>query len=470
MFSAEADAAQAATPADGPLAVDHGALTAEQGQEQEQQEQPQQPEQSQPQERRRRREPRASEDPDLGRLQACASAADMRAWRADLESEGRFGAEQLAALFRAVGNNRQGLGDEEREAYLRELLREAAEGAVPLNGKAAAYLLWAPAKVMLGGSDPDVQAVVPLVFRHIDTMQSNDVSSTLWACGLLEIQPSDEAKEQLVSRLQELLPSLKMKELTAAGVGLTRLGMPPSVTMPLVAAFEAKVTEMSGLNASELERIVRLLPHLPGLEASSPFCTTLFKHLLRKANRVDLYTIAEAIWAAGRLEYPLSEDDLKRLLRCAEQRLEENHGVQVQALLYGLRVLGCRAGKGALTNEFLEKCVDSQLQALEQRIAASGPRRQAANVIKALVGVSMLHPQLPEHQLQAMLGMLQAAGLEAVEKPWLVQAAFRRLQYRPGVDALEPLTNYGQRAKREGSARAGVQEQEDNEHAEAPAS
>lgn len=31
-------------------------------------------------------------------------------------------------------------------------------------------------------------------------MQSNDVSSTLWACGLLEIQPSDEAKEQLVSR------------------------------------------------------------------------------------------------------------------------------------------------------------------------------------------------------------------------------------------------------------------------------
>lgn len=150
----------------------------------------------------------------------------------------------------------------------------------------------------------------------------------------------------------------------------------------------------------------------------------LFKHLLRKANRVDLYTITEAIWAAGRLEYPLSEGDLKarppmllglgapgapqaeqqmlwsrasfarltgaaahiliahpaccddhslhssarkqgrraseparppgprcspalqRLLRCAEQRLEENHGVQVQALLYGLRVLGCSAGKG----------------------------------------------------------------------------------------------------------------------------
>lgn len=144
LFSAEADAAQAATPADGPLAVDHGALTAEHGQEQEQQEQPQQPEQSQPQERRRRREPRASEDPDLGRLQACASAADMRAWRADLESEGRFGAEQLAALFRAVGNNRQGLGDEEREAYLRELLREAAEGAVPLNGKAGEQRAVAP--------------------------------------------------------------------------------------------------------------------------------------------------------------------------------------------------------------------------------------------------------------------------------------------------------------------------------------
>lgn len=41
-------------------------------------------------------------------------------------------------------------------------------------------------------------------------------------------------------RLQDLLPVLKMKELTAAGVGLTRLGMPPAVTTPLVAAFEAK--------------------------------------------------------------------------------------------------------------------------------------------------------------------------------------------------------------------------------------
>lgn len=30
---------------------------------------------------------------------------------------------------------------------------------------------------------------------------------------------------------------------------------------------------MPELNSSELERIVRLLPHLPGLKASSPFST-----------------------------------------------------------------------------------------------------------------------------------------------------------------------------------------------------
>lgn len=356
----------------------------EQAQQQEQQQQ-QRPRDS----RRKQYKPLMPQDPALERLHACASAADLRAWRAALEGEGRFGADQLALLMRVLGHNQQGLGDEERTAYLRELLGEAAQGAVALNGKAAAYLLWAPAKLELRGSDPDVQAVVPTVFQHIDTMQGNDVSSTLWACGILEIQPSDEAKEQLVSRLQDLLPVLKMKELTAAGVGLTRLGMPPAVTTPLVAAFEAKVVDMPELNSSELERIVRLLPHLPGLKASSPFSTKLFEQLLRKARSIDLYALTEAIWAAGRLEYPLSEPDLQRLLRCAEKRLGENHGVQVQALLYGLRTLGCRAGKGALTHEFLEKCLDSQLQALERR-AAAGTRQQAANALKALVGRELL--------------------------------------------------------------------------------
>ncbi|KAL4433785.1 hypothetical protein ABPG75_000226 [Micractinium tetrahymenae] len=456
-FSAEAtEAAQTAAPADTPV------VTTEQAPAEQQQQQQQQPRGAP----RRRSEPRVSPDSDLGRLQACGSADDMRAWRTALENEGRFGADQLAALIRALGNNRQGLGDEERASYLRELLGEAAEGAVPLNGKAAAYLLWGPTKLFLGGSDPAVQAVLTAVFQHIDTMQSNDVTTTLWACGLMDIQPSIDAKEQLVARLQELLPTLKMKELTAAGVGLTRLGMPPSVVVPLVAAFEAKVAEMPDLDSSELERVVRLLPHLPGLQASSPFCQTLFEQLLRKARRVDLYALTEAVWAAGRLKYPLSEADLRRLLRNVEARLGENHGVQFQALLYGLDSLGCRAGQGALTHEFLEKCVDSQLQALEQR-AAAGPRRQSAYVIKALIGLSMLRPQLPERQLQAMLGMLQAAGLETVQKPWLVQKAFRRLQFQPGVDALEPFTNYGEHAKKRRGAgdgerqEAGQQEQQD---------
>lgn len=70
----------------------------------------------------------------------------------------------------------------------------------------------------------------------------------------------------------------------------------------------------------------------------------------------------------------------------------------------------------------------------------------------------MLHARLPERQLEAILGMLEAVGLETIEKPWLAQAAFRRLRYQPGVDALEPFTNYGQRMQDQGAASDGGQE------------
>lgn len=127
-FSAEADAgaAQAAATPPGEISA-----VEEQAQQQEQQQQ-QRPRDS----RRKQYKPLMPQDPALERLHACASAADLRAWRAALEGEGRFGADQLALLMRVLGHNQQGLGDEERTAYLRELLGEAAQGAVALNGKA----------------------------------------------------------------------------------------------------------------------------------------------------------------------------------------------------------------------------------------------------------------------------------------------------------------------------------------------
>ncbi len=115
--------------------------------------------------------------------------------------------------------------------------------------RAAAYLVWGAAKAQLRGSDPSVQRIMPLVFEHIDSMrvsrrtccffskprpesslfacipgcaqpppfvcyskaaskassctpglQANDMSSLVWAMGLLGIRPSAEQRALLHDR------------------------------------------------------------------------------------------------------------------------------------------------------------------------------------------------------------------------------------------------------------------------------
>ena len=101
---------------------------------------------------------------------ACDSIDDMRAWRQGLAAEGAFGAPELGFAIRVL-ITKEGLAPQERAAYLRELLAAAAEGQVALDGKAAAYLLWGPAKLELPAADPDVQRVLPLACQHLDSMQ-----------------------------------------------------------------------------------------------------------------------------------------------------------------------------------------------------------------------------------------------------------------------------------------------------------
>ena len=49
-----------------------------------------------------------------------------------------------------------------------------------------------------------------------------------------------------VCRLQELLPHMNLKELTATGFGVSKLRMPPDVAAPLVPAIEAQVRKGGG--------------------------------------------------------------------------------------------------------------------------------------------------------------------------------------------------------------------------------
>lgn len=53
-----------------------------------------------------------------------------------------------------------------------------------------------------------------------------------------------------------------------------------------------------------------------------PPALQLFEQLLRKARSIDLYALTEAIWAAGRLEYPLSEPDLQASARLLPGQLQ----------------------------------------------------------------------------------------------------------------------------------------------------
>lgn len=146
------------------------------------QQQPGEPPAEQGASARGRRYPPVDPDSALGRLVRCTSVPQMRTWRQELLAAGAFGAPELGAAIRALAQ--QGSGDRsERQAYLRELLEAAtAAGAPALDGKAAAYLVWGPAKLGLPPSDPAVVAAAEAALQHVPDMQ---VSRAGWRCSSL---------------------------------------------------------------------------------------------------------------------------------------------------------------------------------------------------------------------------------------------------------------------------------------------
>lgn len=392
------------------------------------------------QQKQRRQVRPVDPDSDMGQLMACGGVDDMRAWREQLMAEGRFDTRQLSAAIRVLGL-KEGLTPQERQAYLLELLQLGVDGTVELDGKTAAYLLWGPAKCGMRGNEPEVLAVVPIAFQFVDAMQSNDLTTVLWAMGILNIAPTDEMKEQLCTRLLSMLPDLKLKELIASGVGITRLGLPQSFAAPLVKALEVKMSENPDLHPFELDRLVKLVPFLPEVQADGVVCRVLFSELLKKAHRLGLGALAETAWAAGRLQYHLEESQIERIVSCSQTKLSQNTGVQVQTLLHGLGALQCHAGEGPVSHEFVELCVESQLGAIA---GVRRGRRAVDHITRFLAALSTLHAHVPEQQLDRILEVLQDGGLQHLDKPWLAQMAFRRLKHPRGVEALEPLTNYGE--------------------------
>lgn len=83
----------------------------------------------------RRGPPPPDPDSDMGRLLACENVAEMRAWREEVEAEGRFDASQLSAVIRRLGLA-DGLNPQERNAFMSELLDAVAQGSMAVDGKA----------------------------------------------------------------------------------------------------------------------------------------------------------------------------------------------------------------------------------------------------------------------------------------------------------------------------------------------
>lgn len=99
--------------------------------------------QQEPRRQQRRWQSREAPDPasPLGRLAACGSAQDLRAWQQELVAQGSFGPEELAAAIRLlfIPEQRGGLALQgaDREAALRELVDAACSNPdATLDGRA----------------------------------------------------------------------------------------------------------------------------------------------------------------------------------------------------------------------------------------------------------------------------------------------------------------------------------------------
>lgn len=409
---------------------------------------------------RQRRSGPASDTP-LGRLSACRTVEDMRAWREGLGEA--FGPQELAALVRALfmseSRGSRGLRPG-TQGFMRELLTLAADGHVQLDGKAAAYLVWGAAKAQMRGSEPELQRVLPAVLEHTESMKSNDMSSLLWAMGLLGIRPSVEQRAQLRNGLLPLLPedaegAMRTKELTATAVGVSRLGLPADIVTALVEAFESRITSGATLTMGEATRLVKVLHHLPGLAPSSPLPLAVFDCLLNSADSpaTKLYSLADMAFAAGKMGCCFDSADVERLVSCARDKLQQNFGPQVHTLLHGLGLMGLRAfDDGPVTNEFVIECVDNQLDTAQQ------PQHMA----RLISAVGTLRAAVPEDRLQRMFDQLSAAGLDTMPE-WQARMAligFQRLRFQPGIEALEPFVQFKKQQRQQEAQEEEAQEQD----------
>lgn len=155
------------------------------------------------------------------------------------------------------------------------------------------------------------------------------------------------ADTRSLCRLHDLVPEMRVKELTAAATGATRLHLPPAFCDALVSALEAKARRGGGggdwrmrrqpgsaglpkppqplqtplpslpappaalsstrvqledgedFHSWELSRLVKLLPHLgPGAAPDSALARGFFGMVIRKANRMQLAGLVRRVCCA----------------------------------------------------------------------------------------------------------------------------------------------------------------------------
>ena len=90
-----------------------------------------------------------------------------------------------------------------------------------------------------------------------------------------------------------MLPAAKSQELTAAAMGARTLRLHGSFGPPIVAAFEARLAgaRRPRVALAEATRLIKLLPHIPGMGEGSTVAAAVFNRLLDEANHISITTL-----------------------------------------------------------------------------------------------------------------------------------------------------------------------------------
>eukprot|EP00887_Chlorella_sp_A99_P005112 scaffold25.g5112.t1 len=310
------------------------------------------------------------------------SPAEVLAEARRLLVAGQFGGTELGLAVRTL--NRQQCApeskDEARVAFhllLAAVLEAAAQGRAAIDGRGAAYLCWGAAKLQLPAASPLAQRLLPLLAAHVEGMRYNDVASSIYALGVLGLQPGDALLAALLRRADACRTAARIANNIALLVGATRLRLPQACIAPAVAQLE----QAEALPPRGVGNLAKLLP-LVGATSDSRLTQLVLAEAVRSAGSLDLVCLINVLWAAAKLERRLEPEEARALLGRLQQTARHNRGTLMPGMLWSLSALGFQAGDGHLSKELLQECIASQIHAIQHARQGKEPNR----LIKFMVG------------------------------------------------------------------------------------